>query len=480
MNDPCYMALYLICEQIQSVTAAKLFRKQKNLDLGRTKFSNGLPMLNLMMKNLRSSNIDIATNILSEILRYPQIGKYIYTLDDYGLSLLDRCLCNTNIHCHDLDITENAICILEMLLTDKRLITVSGKPLALAGTLCSQAVFKILIDKGANPNDSVDSETVTHCVISRNSLLKCQYLFQCDVDLATKWNYRNPIELAYDYGCKRDIRQILYKDQSEYPGDSVISLNTGEPNHCTCQREHTNFHLCAWTKFKTYISNKIIANRDSVRNAQDYKTDALFAVKHNQHFMKACSSEISDMKNAIKNVFDEFSNNFLCSNSLSHMSFTYTLSGSMRDDCNCFGPNEFDAVLTIKEIDDLLFTDGWNYIRPASRSKWKSLCNFDRNLIVVLAAREFYDAFNAECQNYSENNQNKPYCIVQIIFQYMSKISRIKFLWKGSEFTSMYVYVDIVLAFPKRNDKTPFPFGLRCNLFNSIAKGDRHAHYNET
>ena len=42
-----------------------------------------------------------------------------------------------------------------------------------------------------------------------------------------------------------------------------------------------------------------------------------------------------------------------CSDGQSHMSFTYNLSGSMRDDCKCFGPIEFDAVLKINDVDDL-------------------------------------------------------------------------------------------------------------------------------
>ena len=164
----------------------------------------------------------------------------------------------------------------------------------------------MLIDNGANPNDSLDGETVAHCVIARNSFLKYQYLLQCDVDLATKWNYRNPIEQAYDYGCKRDILHNLSYRQHAYPGDE----ETREPSHCTCQHGHGFFHLCEWAQFKPFISNKILANRDSVRSAQDYKRGALFAVKRNQHFVKTCSSEISDMKHAIKKLFDEFSNNF--------------------------------------------------------------------------------------------------------------------------------------------------------------------------
>ena len=111
--DPCSMALWEVCEKSKSVTAAKLLLKHENLDLG-PKYI-GLPMLHSMMRNLRCSNIDIKTQILREFLGYPLIGDFIYRLDNFGLSVLDRFLCNTDIHCYDLEITVNAIKILEML-----------------------------------------------------------------------------------------------------------------------------------------------------------------------------------------------------------------------------------------------------------------------------------------------------------------------------------------------------------------------------
>ena len=60
----------------------------------------------------------------------------------------------------------------------------------------------------------------------------------------------------------------------------------------------------------------------------------------------------------------------------------------------------------------------------------------------------------------------------------MSKISRIKLLWKGTDFKHLYVYVDIVLAFSTKGEKY-FPFWLRCDSFNLIAKADRHEYVNK-
>ena len=88
-HDPCSRALWQVCEKLRSVTAAKLLLKQENLDLSMKSESNifnfifereaifPMPMLHSMMKRLRSSDIDIATHIFSELLGYPKIGDYI-------------------------------------------------------------------------------------------------------------------------------------------------------------------------------------------------------------------------------------------------------------------------------------------------------------------------------------------------------------------------------------------------------------------
>ena len=87
--DPCSQALRVVCERLESVTAAKLLLKQDNLDLG-TKLNVDVLLLQSIMRRLRCSNIDIATHILSELFKYPQIGDFIYRLDDFGLSVVDR------------------------------------------------------------------------------------------------------------------------------------------------------------------------------------------------------------------------------------------------------------------------------------------------------------------------------------------------------------------------------------------------------
>ena len=88
-DDPCSEALLRVCCNLRSVTAAKLLLKQENLDLSMKSESNifnfifereaifPMPMLHSMMKRLRSSDIDIATHIFSELLGYPKIGDYI-------------------------------------------------------------------------------------------------------------------------------------------------------------------------------------------------------------------------------------------------------------------------------------------------------------------------------------------------------------------------------------------------------------------
>ena len=113
-NDPCSKALFMVCDELKSVIAAKLLLKQENINLGMKLITDDVPMLHSMMRRLRSSNIDKATHILIGLLRYPQIGDFI-NKHDYGLSALASFLCNTNIHCYDLEITVKPIRIIEML-----------------------------------------------------------------------------------------------------------------------------------------------------------------------------------------------------------------------------------------------------------------------------------------------------------------------------------------------------------------------------
>ena len=145
----------------------------------------------------------------------------------------------------------------------------------------------------------------------------------------------------------------------------------------------------------------------------------------------------------------------------------------MRDECKCFGPNEFDAVITIDGLIKWIIND--KFVFPSNKSKWKRSCNANGHLVVVLAAQEFYAAFDSECQAYNERNKNKTTGIRRIVFQYMSKISRMKLLWTGVAFEHLIVYVDVVLAIPNKDKKT-FPFGLKCDSCILIAKADRHAY----
>ena len=131
----CSWAMFWVCNYAQSVTAARLLLNEDNLNLN-YHFPGVLPTIHEMMEELKSSTIEMTIQILGAILKYRHLGDSVYDLDRYGLSILDRFICNKYIHCYDLDSTENAKQILELLLSVKGLSKVSGKTLALAGTCC--------------------------------------------------------------------------------------------------------------------------------------------------------------------------------------------------------------------------------------------------------------------------------------------------------------------------------------------------------
>ena len=251
------------------------------------------------------------------------------------------------------------------------------------------------------------------------------------------------------YGCRREILQIV-------SGTTIANnKDTKYVDHCACHNTPgQQFHLCEWTQFKQYTSSKIPFDWKPNTTPSVLSRAALFSVKHNQYFMHKCYSEISHMKHAIasiRDLFSDISDRFSRCESLSHMTYDYTLRGSMSDNCKCFAPNEFDAVLTIRDLNGLNISK--HVIEPSYNSKWSAFCTSDGHLIVGRAAQEFYTAFAFECQRLNRKNQAKAKTgIVGIVFQYMSKISLIKLRWQGNVFKHLNVSVDVVLAFPLQQD----------------------------
>ena len=171
--------------------------------------NNGLTSLHVLMLKINNYNVSTATLIYYEFMKHPNIDELLEMLDRHGLSLLDRFMCNKRAHSYDLDISPAMTNFLRLVLSINRVVTASGKTLALAGTSCSTSVFQILIDAGANPNVSLGDETAAHCVIERKSLAKCTPLFDMKPDLSVKLMSKTPVELAHIYECNREVIDIF-------------------------------------------------------------------------------------------------------------------------------------------------------------------------------------------------------------------------------------------------------------------------------
>ena len=162
-------ALHYICVNAHSVRGAMLLLQHKDIDLCKVN-DNGSTALHVLIRNIGNKSFDKLTAILKIFLNHSSIQESIHIRDTFGLSALDRFLSNQEYHAYDLDVSESFRNILLMMLTIKNLITASGKTLAIAGTLCSPTVFKILLDNGASTSDSLEGETTLHCVIARSSV----------------------------------------------------------------------------------------------------------------------------------------------------------------------------------------------------------------------------------------------------------------------------------------------------------------------
>ena len=204
------------------MAAVKLLLSQKGLDASACD-RDGDTALHSLMRFMNNSNVRTATLIFNEFLKHPLNDNIVGLLDDFGLNILDRFLCNTNVHSYDLDISTAMKHFLALILSTKELVNESGKTLALAGTLCSTSVFEMLINAGANPNDSLGDETTTHCVIARKSLAKCMLLSSMKPNLSVKWMGNAAVELARIYGCNREIINIFVTPKNQ-PQVSKINL----------------------------------------------------------------------------------------------------------------------------------------------------------------------------------------------------------------------------------------------------------------
>ena len=190
--------LNLACGQMKSARAIKLLLEHKDIDIGITDVY-GETALHLLMKKIEPTNMKIATAALKQFINHPKIANSICKLNNFGLSVIDVFLQRQDIHSYDLEISKSFQNILRIILTFDNVSAASGKSLAIAGTLCSPSVFKMIIDNGARTSDSLAGETSLHCVVSRNSVAKCRFILEKDPDLYIKWNNCNAFEMSQNY-----------------------------------------------------------------------------------------------------------------------------------------------------------------------------------------------------------------------------------------------------------------------------------------
>ena len=164
------------------------------------------------------------------------------------------------------------------------------------------------------------------------------------------------------------------------------------------------------------------------------------------------------MKNELEAFFNEISSKFELSPESSHFAYIYHLRGSMHDNCKCYGPNEFDAVLKIKNLNELFYN---GYLIKGS-ARWSAYHHSNGELVICTAvAQDFYRQFALRCDEQNNKLKDNLNGLTFVTFQYLSKISRLRIMWKGNDFEQLTVYVDIVLAFPFEVKPIRFPFGLR-------------------
>ena len=201
--------LHLVCSGPHpSPTATRMLLKQKDINAS-LQDNFGLDPLSELISKVSSKNISVSVAILEEFVNYFKTRNWKPKVDRFGFSALDRFLCNTKIHSYELEMPKTFTQFLRLLLTMQDMINLSGRTLALAGTLCSPSVFDLLLEYGANVNDSLDGETSAHCVIARNSLQKCTSLLNKHPNLTLTWNYLSAVDLARVYKTKPEIMELL-------------------------------------------------------------------------------------------------------------------------------------------------------------------------------------------------------------------------------------------------------------------------------
>ena len=167
----------------------------------------------------------------------------------------------------------------------------------------------------------------------------------------------------------------------------IIETSTPTPNDnkqfqtSDAWKHDSDGFLDEWTKFKPLLSSKILIgyNYKSIASSE---INALNAIKYNQYYMKQSRTEIESMKTELETFFNVISDRFGASSDSSHFAYSYHLRGSMHDNCKCYGPNEFDAVLKIMNLNELDFEE--DKIKGSGR--WRTYCNDDGYLIICAIA----------------------------------------------------------------------------------------------
>ena len=139
--------------------------------------------------------------------------------------------------------------------------------------------------------------------------------------------------------------------------------------------------------------------------------------------MKQSGKEIDYMKTELEMFFSVISDWFKASTDSSHFKYTYHLRGSMHDNCKCFGPNEFDAVLKIMNLKDLdLDIDSlYTFKQIKGSGRWRAYCDDGGYLIICDVAQDFYTRFSLQCNKQNNNLRDKSCGFTQVAFQCLAK-----------------------------------------------------------
>ena len=84
------------------------------------------------------------------------------------------------------------------------------------------------------------------------------------------------------------------------------------------------------------------------------------------------------MKTELETFFNAISVRIEASSDSSHFAYSYYLRGSMHDNCKCYGPNEFDAVLKITNFNELEYDGG----QIKGSGSWRAYSDHNGFLII--------------------------------------------------------------------------------------------------